>query len=78
MEKAVARLRALRPKSAGKLRPWLQDFDLGAVYDAARVRAQIRATEEALGEDYAGFLMWSPSNVYTAEGLREPVLVSSR
>jgi hypothetical protein len=72
MERAVTRLRAVRPNATGKLRPWLQDFDLGAVYDAARVRAQIRATEEALGEDYAGFLMWSPSNVYTAEGLREP------
>lgn len=56
-----------------KLRPWLQDFNLGAKYDAARVRAQILATEEALGGDYAGYLMWSPSNVYTASALTERV-----
>jgi len=27
-----------------KIRPWLQDFDLGADYDAGKVRAQIQAT----------------------------------
>ncbi len=59
------------PQRVGKLRPWLQDFDMGANYDAAMVRAQIRATVEALGEDYAGYLMWSPSNVYTAAALDE-------
>ncbi len=57
------------PGRVAKLRPWLQDFDLGANYDAAMVRAQIRATVEALGADYAGYLMWSPSNVYTAAAL---------
>lgn len=60
-----------KPIRVGKLRPWLQDFDLGGRYDAARVRAQIRATEEALGADYAGYLMWSPSNVYTAGAFTE-------
>lgn len=84
MERAVARLRALHPGNPNgaavkevpvrlaKLRPWLQDFDLGANYDAERVRAQIQATQEALGGDYAGYLMWAPSNVYTAAGLQEP------
>lgn len=67
---------ALKPPAGesiriGKLRPWLQDFDLGGRYDAPRVRAQIRATEEALGADYAGYLMWSPSNVYTAGAFTE-------
>ena len=32
-----------------QLRPWLQDFDLGADYDAAKVRAQIMATYAASG-----------------------------
>ncbi|HWR52731.1 MAG TPA: putative glycoside hydrolase [Bryobacteraceae bacterium] len=85
MEKAVARLRALQrpaPTAGGaaqaptprlaKLRPWLQDFDVGAIYDAGRVRAQIGATEAALGSDYAGYLMWAPSNVYTEAALEEP------
>ena len=31
-----------------KLRPWLQDFNLGAVYDAAMVNKQIQATYDAL------------------------------
>ncbi|MBI2013700.1 MAG: hypothetical protein HYS87_02660 [Candidatus Colwellbacteria bacterium] len=53
----------------GKLRPWLQDFDLGATYDAGKVRAQIKATEEALGEHYAGFMLWDPRNNYTREAL---------
>lgn len=32
----------------GKLRPWLQDFDMGADYTADMVRAQIKATEEGV------------------------------
>ena len=52
-----------------QLRPWLQDFDIGAVYDAAMVRKQIRAVEDAMGEDYSGFLLWSPSNRYSTDAL---------
>ncbi len=47
-----------------KLRPWLQDFNLGATYTADMVRAQIQATE------YVGlqsWLIWDPKNVYTEE-----------
>lgn len=57
MDNALARLKAFRIQSlaatstahlpVGELRPWLQDFDLGADYDAAKVRAQIRAVEDA-------------------------------
>ena len=53
-----------------RLRPWLQDFNLGAIYDAGMVGAQIAATQEALCEDYAGFLLWNARNVYTADALR--------
>ena len=61
-----------RSKTA-KLRPWLQDFDLGVDsargirYDAAKVRAQIDAAEAA---GSAGWLLWSPDNVYTREALK--------
>ncbi len=54
-----------------KLRPWLQDFSLGARYDAAMVKAQIDAVRDALGDRYAGYMLWSPSNVYTAAALDE-------
>ncbi|MBI2406481.1 MAG: GTP-binding protein [Candidatus Harrisonbacteria bacterium] len=33
-----------------KLRPWLQDFNLGATYDAEKIQAQIRATTDAARE----------------------------
>ena len=38
-----------------RLRPWLQQLDLGATYAAGMVGAQTAATREAFGEDYAGF-----------------------
>lgn len=48
-----------------KFRPWLQDFDMGAVYTQEMVLAQIQATKNALGEDFNGFMLWNPSNVYS-------------
>jgi len=47
-----------------KLRPWLQDFDLGAVYTVELVRAQITATADA-GLD--SWMMWDPRTVYTKD-----------
>ena len=50
----------------GKLRPWLQVFDLGAVYDEAKVKAQIKAADDVLAGTpyYAGWLLWDPANNY--------------
>lgn len=45
-----------------KLRPWIQDFDLGATYGVAEVKAQIRASDE-LG--LPGWMIWDPANRYT-------------
>ncbi|MEA2112515.1 MAG: putative glycoside hydrolase [Patescibacteria group bacterium] len=65
MDKAV-----IKAKNAGmdpkKLRPWLQDFDLGADYGPAEVRAQINATYDA-GLD--SWMLWSASNRYTTGAL---------
>ena len=67
MDKAVEKtLNA--SSSPDKLRPWLQDFDLGADYDAAKVRAQIQATYDA-GLD--SWFLWSASNRYTRGALYE-------
>ncbi len=49
-----------------KIRPWLQDFDLGADYTADMVRAQIKATYDA-GLD--SWMLWAPSNKYTRGAL---------
>ena len=50
-----------------KIRPWLQDFDYGGNYDAAKVRAQIQAVED-VGLD--SWILWDPANKYTTEALK--------
>ncbi|HEY4475641.1 MAG TPA: putative glycoside hydrolase [Candidatus Paceibacterota bacterium] len=55
-----------------KLRPWLQDFDLGANYDAAMVKSQIQAVLDAASttpELLGGWMLWNPENVYTKDAL---------
>jgi hypothetical protein len=52
-----------------QLRPWLQDFDLGAKYDAEKVKAQIDATYHAATGTPVGWMLWDPANRYTKEAL---------
>ncbi|MBI4280818.1 hypothetical protein HY628_01310 [Candidatus Uhrbacteria bacterium] len=47
--------------SQKKFRPWLQDFDIGAVYDAKKIEEQIRASREA---GASGWMLWNARNVY--------------
>ncbi len=47
------------------IRPWIQDFNMGADYTPEMVRAQIRAIHDA-GLS-AGWLNWNPSNRYRPE-----------
>lgn len=72
MENAIRRLsvfnRSEKTRSV-KLRPWLQDFNLGAVYDVKAVKSEIQAVYDATGNDFNGFMLWSPSNIYTKEAL---------
>lgn len=42
-------------------RPWIQAFDIGAVYDAAKLRAQVDAVRDKGGK---GWLLWNARNVY--------------
>ena len=54
-----------------QLRPWLQDFNLGADYNAAMVRSEIRAVQDALGDEhFKGFMLWNSRNVYTTAALQ--------
>lgn len=48
-------------------RPWIQAFDIGAVYDGAKIRAQIDAVEAYTD---GGWLLWNASNRYSSAGLR--------
>jgi hypothetical protein len=74
------------PEAKAKLRPWLQDFNLGATYRAKEILAQIKATtdairgcetcdevihDELLGEDVDGWMLWNASNVYTSDALKK-------
>ncbi|MDI6717536.1 MAG: putative glycoside hydrolase [Patescibacteria group bacterium] len=54
-------------KSAKKpvIRPWLQDFDLGADYTPQMVRAQIKAVEDS--NNKKGWMVWNPSVVYNPD-----------
>lgn len=49
-----------------KIRPWLQDFDIGADYDRDKIMLQKKAVYDA---NAYGWLMWNARNVYTVSGL---------
>lgn len=51
-----------------QLRPWIQAFNLGAVYDAEKIRAQIDEVEKYTD---AGWLVWNAANRYTDSGLNK-------
>ena len=53
-----------------KFRPWLQDFNMGADYNAGMIDQEIKATQDSLGNDYNGFMLWNPSNIYTADAVK--------
>lgn len=65
---------AIPKEKLGKLRPWIQDFDMGAKYDAAMVKKEFQAVYDSLRNSttsytYAGWLIWDPSNTYTEGAL---------
>ncbi len=73
MGKAVAR--AMKNDiDRKKLRPWLQDFDLGAIYTSEMIRAQISATYD-VGLD--SWMLWDPANNYTKEALFDDASAST-
>lgn len=49
------------------VRPWVQDFDLGAEYEVNKIQAQIRAIEDNGIDTWA---LWNASNRYTFEAVR--------
>lgn len=51
-------------RNRAKIRPWLQDFDMGAEYDSYMINEEIKAVEDAKG---FGWLMWNSGNEYTWE-----------
>ncbi len=65
MNSAVKKAEAIG-ESTLKLRPWLQDFDMGAKYTKELVRAQIKATYDV---GLTSWMLWDPANTYTRDAL---------
>ncbi|MDP1719270.1 MAG: putative glycoside hydrolase, partial [bacterium] len=86
MDVAVKRIVALQASASttpmtDRFRPWFQDFNLGATYDAVKVKAQIQAYEDALAghpELDGGWMLWNPSNIYTKDALEEEPIANSQ
>lgn len=53
-------------QNISKIRPWLQDFDMGATYTKELVRAQIKAS---MDNGLSSWMLWDPSNRYTSSAL---------
>jgi len=54
-------------KEIKKLRPWLQDFNVGAIYDGEMIRKEKQAVYDA--GLTSGWLLWNPRNIYTESAL---------
>jgi len=52
--------------SIAKIRPWYQDFDLGATYTKDLVRAQMKSGYD---NNINSWMLWDPSNKYTPSAL---------
>ena len=74
MNSAIAKSKNLEKQVQilGKLRPWIQDFNIGAEYTPEMVKQEIRAIQDSLGSDYIGFMIWNPSNKYTEAAILRP------
>ena len=72
-QKKAASVEENEPQRAAKLRPWIQNFNLkpdldaGIVYNAKMINLEMKAVQDSTGDDFSGFLVWNPSNIYTAE-----------
>jgi hypothetical protein len=54
-----------KTSSTAIIRPWLQDFDMGAVYDKRMVEEEIKAVRDAGYGDT--WMIWNPTNIYDRE-----------
>jgi hypothetical protein len=73
MDHAVSRAVAASSTST-KIRPWLQGFDLGAVYTPTMLKAEMQATADSGLNDW---LVWNAGSVYTkyASLFSEPAMI---
>ena len=62
---AVSKTKAIN-QNITKIRPWLQDFDLGAVYTKDKIQAEMKAVYD---NGLNSWMLWDPSNKYTPSAL---------
>jgi len=67
LKKAYYRL-VVMGEDPAKLRPWLQDFNLGATYTPEMIRKEIQAVYDS---GLNSWLMWDPANTYTEAALKK-------
>ncbi|MBI5913458.1 hypothetical protein HY839_03415 [Candidatus Azambacteria bacterium] len=64
LESGLVKMGENATSSAHHIRPWLQSFNLGAIYTSDLMRAQIQGTRDGLGDTSSGWLLWDPKNQY--------------
>jgi hypothetical protein len=65
LTRAITKSKAIN-QDISKIRPWLQDFDLGATYTKDMIKAQIKAVYD---NNLNSWMLWDPSNKYTPSAL---------
>lgn len=67
IKRGMERLAKLPEAQRPSIRPWLQDFNIGAVYGTREVRLQQRAGDEA---GAVGWMLWNPRGRYHEDALK--------
>ena len=62
----VTSLAHSRVNLARRLRPWIQDFNLGTTYTPPMVRKELQAANDA---GSSGWMLWNSRNIYTEKAL---------
>lgn len=71
--RSLIRAKNLATSPRAQLRPWLQAFNLGAVYTPAMIRLEKQAAYDSGSQ---GWMLWNAANRYTASGL-EPEMAKN-
>jgi len=66
LQGAITKNKLMDSPKIAQIRPWLQDFDLGAVYTADMVKEEIKAVYD---NNLNSWMLWDPSNKYTPSAL---------
>jgi hypothetical protein len=66
LSSAIKKTNGVAGQDIHKIRPWLQDFDLGATYTKDMVKAQMKAVYD---NKLDSWMLWDPRNKYTPGAL---------